>query len=353
MPIRVVVVSMFEIGKTTGDRPGEFQFWVERLPLDQTLDFPQGVAPLHYNAEKGVLGVVTGVGTQYSTATIMGLGMDPRFDLSRTYWLVAGIAGGDPEDTSPADAVWADWVIDGDIGHEIDAREIPSEWPTGYIPFRNKAPYQKPYPDSDQEWGVRYQLNPELLHWAYSLTRDIELTTSEGSENLRNKFSDFAGAQHPPRVRIGTQLSASTYWHGALMNNWANGWVNYWTEGKGNYLTSAMEDTGTLQALSRLHQAGKADKNRVLVLRGVANYTRPIDSVSASESLEGETVGHYSAYLPTLENVWRTGYPVVEVILDKWDVFEETIPSGDTPIHRQRSDDSSGVGRGVGNRLPR
>ena len=85
MPIRVVVVSMFEIGKTTGDRPGEFQFCVERLPLDQTLDFPQGVAPLHYNAEKGVLGVVTGVGTQYSTATIMGLGMDPRFDLSRTY----------------------------------------------------------------------------------------------------------------------------------------------------------------------------------------------------------------------------------------------------------------------------
>ena len=225
IPIKVVVVSMFEIGKTTGDRPGEFQFWAERLPLDQTLDFPQGVTPLHYNAAKGVLGVVTGIGTQYSTATIMGLGMDPRFDLRKTYWLVAGIAGGDPEDTSPADAVWADWAIDGDIGHEIDAREIPNDWPTGYIPFRNKAPYQKPYPDSDQEWGVRYQLNPELLQWAYNLTRDIELTTSEGSENLRNKFSDFAGAQHPPRVRIGAQLSASTYWHGALMNNGNSGFV--------------------------------------------------------------------------------------------------------------------------------
>ncbi len=60
--------------------------------MDQTLDFPQGVAPLHYNAEKGVLGVVTGVGTQYSTATIMGLGMDPRFDLSRTYCRPASLA---------------------------------------------------------------------------------------------------------------------------------------------------------------------------------------------------------------------------------------------------------------------
>ncbi|MDA0349220.1 MAG: hypothetical protein O3C20_17645 [Verrucomicrobia bacterium] len=140
IPIKVVVVAMFEIGDVAGDRPGEFQYWVERLPLNETLDFPQGHSPLRYNADKGILGVTTGIGTQFSTATIMGLGMDPRFDLSKAYWLVAGIAGGDPEDTSPADTVWTDWAIDGDIGHEIDPREAPAGWPTGYIPFRKKAP---------------------------------------------------------------------------------------------------------------------------------------------------------------------------------------------------------------------
>ncbi len=328
IPIKVVVVTMFELGDVKGDRPGEFQYWVERLPLDQTLDFPQGYTPLYYNARKGILGVTTGIGTQFSTATIMGLGMDPRFDLTKAYWLVAGIAGGDPQDTSPADAVWADWVVDGDIGHEIDAREAPKDWPTGYIPFRNKEPFQLPIPPTDQHWGVRYKINAQLLHWAYQLTKDTELTTSEEAENLRLKFKDFAGAKYPPRVQIGTQLSASTFWHGKLMNDWANRWVKYWTEGQGNYLTAAMEDTGTLQALTRLHKAGRADRDRVLVLRGVSNYTRPIDGVSAYESLKGESAGHYSAYMPTVENVFRTGYQVVETILENWDQYKDTPPRG-------------------------
>ena len=30
IPIKVVVVSMFEYGADTGDAPGEFQFWLER-----------------------------------------------------------------------------------------------------------------------------------------------------------------------------------------------------------------------------------------------------------------------------------------------------------------------------------
>lgn len=327
--IKVVVVAMFEIGEVEGDRPGEFQYWVERLPLDETLEFPQGYSPLRLNREKGILGVTTGIGTQFSTATIMGLGMDPRFDLSEAYWLIAGIAGGDPEDTSPADAVWTDWAIDGDIGHEIDPREAPEDWPTGYIPFRNKSPYQLPLPVEGQHWGVRYKLNPDLLRWAYSLTKDIELTSDDGSENLRKKFKDFAGAQHPSRVQIGGHIAAATYWHGALLNDWANGWVDYWTEGQSNYFTSAMEETGSLQSLTRLDKAGKADLNRVLSLRGVTNYTRPIDSVSAYESLKGETVGHYSAYIPTMENVYRTGSVVVDAILENWEKYKDSIPSAE------------------------
>ena len=82
LPIRVVVVTMFEVGKDTGDTPGEFQDWVERLPLDETLDFPQGYRGLRLNREKGVLGLVTGVGTARAAASIMALGMDPRFNFT-------------------------------------------------------------------------------------------------------------------------------------------------------------------------------------------------------------------------------------------------------------------------------
>ena len=33
IPVKVVVVAMYEIGAVTGDQPGEFQLWVEREKL--------------------------------------------------------------------------------------------------------------------------------------------------------------------------------------------------------------------------------------------------------------------------------------------------------------------------------
>ena len=71
--------------------------------------------------------MVTGVGTAKAAASVMALGLDPRFDLSKAYWIVAGIGGGDPADVSLGSAVWADHVIDGDLSFEIDARQIPPE----------------------------------------------------------------------------------------------------------------------------------------------------------------------------------------------------------------------------------
>src|SRR6202030_4870015 len=92
IPVKVVVVTMFERGADTGDEPGEFQYWVERSKLDRVIPFPQGYHDLRMNND-GVLGALTGVGTARAAASIMALGLDPRFDLRKAYWLVAGIAG--------------------------------------------------------------------------------------------------------------------------------------------------------------------------------------------------------------------------------------------------------------------
>src|SRR5207248_11107547 len=99
IPVRIVVVTMFERGADTGDEPGEYQYWVEREKLDRIFPFPQGYHDLRMNHE-GVLGILTGMGTARATASIMALGLDPRFDLRHAYWLVAGIAGVAPLDAS-------------------------------------------------------------------------------------------------------------------------------------------------------------------------------------------------------------------------------------------------------------
>src|SRR5437879_1020853 len=40
IPIKVVIVAMFERGEDTGDTPGEYQLWVEREHLDQIMPLP-------------------------------------------------------------------------------------------------------------------------------------------------------------------------------------------------------------------------------------------------------------------------------------------------------------------------
>lgn len=321
---KVVVVTMFEPGADTGDRPGEFQLWVEREQLTRVLPFPQGYRDLRTNADGSVLGVVTGVGTAKSAATIMAVGLDPRFDLRRSYWLVAGIAGGDPQDVSLGSAVWAEWVVDGDLSHEIDAREMPAGWTTGYLPLRKKRPYELPV---DRSEGEAYRLVPSLVEWAYQLTKDVALADTEPMRRRRALYAGYPQAQRPPVVMKGDNLAAMTYWHGKLLNAWANDWVKYFSDGQGNYVTTAMEDTGTLQALTFLDRAQRADVRRALVLRTVSNFDMQWPGGDAAESLSGEKLGAgYSAYLPSLEAAHAVGSRVVRELVANWQRYEERLP---------------------------
>jgi purine nucleoside permease len=324
IPIKVVVVTMFERGADAGDVPGEFQLWVEREHLDQVLPLPAGYHHLRMNKD-GVLGMVTGVGTARAAASVMALGLDPRFDFSKTYWLIAGIGGGDPHDVSLGSAVWADHVLDGDLAYEIDARQIPKNWPTGYVPFHRSVPYEQPVPSEND--GQVYTLNPLLVAWAYRLTRDTPLPDNDSLRAARARFPGFPNAQKPPFVTRGDTISSSTFWHGSKMEDWANGWTRYYTAGKGNFMVVAMEDSGTLQALTFLSQAHRVDLQRVLVLRTVSNFDREPLGVSAADSLKIMIVGRYSAYLESLEAAEVVGDRVVRDLVAHWPERQSHLPS--------------------------
>jgi purine nucleoside permease len=319
IPVKVVVVTMFERGADTGDDPGEFQYWVEREKLDRVFAFPQGYHDLRMNRD-GVLGVVTGVGTAKAAATIMALGLDPRFDLRKAYWLVAGIAGIDPADGSLGSAVWAEWVVDGDLGHEIDAREIPPDWKTGFVPLRKSRPYELPRRVPDE--GEAYHLNPALVDWAFRLTKDVPLEDTEAMRRRREQFSS-PNARRPPFVLKGDTLSSMTFWHGKLLDEWANDWVKYHTGGKGNFVTTAMEDTGTMQSLTFLGRAGRVDVSRVLVLRTASNFDQQRPGITAAESLAETKIGSYSAFLPALDSAWRVGRVVVHELTRNWEQYRD------------------------------
>jgi purine nucleoside permease len=315
LPIRVVVVTMYEPEfETTDGHFGEFRLWVDRLPLNERTPFPYGFRELRHNAEKGVLGIVTGVGTARAAASIMALGLDPRFELSRAYWLIAGIAGVNPCEASIGSAAWVEWVVDTDLAFLIDTREIPADWPAGHLPLGKTRPYEEPIEQDAQERSV-YRLDTGLVEWAYRLTADVSLPDTPALQAARARYAGFPAAQLPPRVIRGDEVSGSTFWHGELLNRHAAEWLRYWTGGRGRFVMTAMEETGTLQALSLLARAGRTDFRRVLVLRTGSNYSMQPPGVSAAESLRAETLGEYSGYRPALDAAYLVGRRVVDAIV--------------------------------------
>jgi purine nucleoside permease len=323
LPVKVVVVTMFEPGEDVGDAPGEFQLWVEREHLDRVLDAGGGYHQLRMNKD-GVLGMVTGIGTAKAAASVMALGMDPRFDLTKAYWIVAGIGGGDPADVSLASAVWATHVVDGDLGYEIDARDIPADWTTGFVPLRRKKPYEEPVRD-DLE-GEMYKLNESLVNWAFQLTRDTPLKDTAAMKASRTRFTGFPNGLRPPFVAKGAVLASSTFWHGSRFEDWANQWTRYYTRGEGNYMVSAMEDSGTMQALTLLGKAGRVDAQRALVLRTVSNFDREAPGATAVQSLQSMGLPQYSAYLPALESAQQTASRAVHYLIEHWKECRDTLP---------------------------
>ena len=60
MPVKFVIITMFEIGADEGDQAGEFQLWKTRKALNQRIPFPHSYHDLFYNPETKVLGWLLG-----------------------------------------------------------------------------------------------------------------------------------------------------------------------------------------------------------------------------------------------------------------------------------------------------
>ena len=68
IPVKIVVVTMFEVGEDTGDQPGELQYWVERDHLDRVYPLPAAYHSVRMNGD-GEMAVLTGQGTAHAAAT--------------------------------------------------------------------------------------------------------------------------------------------------------------------------------------------------------------------------------------------------------------------------------------------
>jgi purine nucleoside permease len=330
---KVLVIATYEVGKDRGDTPGELQFWVERANLDQLIKVPGIDHPLLTNG-KGLYDMVSGT-TSRSAIAIMTLAMDPRFDLRHTYFLLDGIAGANPANMSIGSAAWIQWAVDGGPIYEIDSRETPSTWPYGIVALGATQPGQAP-PDIESTpisgvsdaggiGRVAYQINPSLVAWAYGLTKDLVLPDNPALAVRRAKFTGFPNAQKPPEVIEGASLGDDKFWHGAIMNHWAEDWVKMYTRNAAPFVMSDCEDQGVCLALRQLDRLHKVDFQRFLILRTASNYTVPPPGVTANQSLF-DNLANAPGYIPSLDACYRVGSVVTSELLKNWPKYRDQSP---------------------------
>ena len=318
---KVIILTTFEAGADTGDAPGELQYWVEREHLTKSITIP-GVAHLLLYNDDGVFAMVTGMCNRSGLA-LMALGLDPRFDLTKTYWLTAGIAGVDADKASVGSATWIERVIDGDNGHEIDGHDAPADWPFGIFPYGSTGPLNPPGKRDWSEKPMVMELNPKLVAWAFALTKDVKLLDTSEVVKFRAAYVGQPNAQRAPFVLLGDTLGTARYWHGPAMTAWANNWVKMYTKGQGNFVMTQCEDQSIGYAMYMLGKTGRLNPQRHLVLRTASNYSTPPRGGSVVESvLSGESAGTPVA----ADACWRVGAPVVHELTAHWDRYREAIP---------------------------
>lgn len=310
-PLKVLIISMFA---------PEAEPWIAPLRLDQQVPVP-GLSPdypaLRCNADDVCL-LTTGMGHANAAASTLAVALDARLDLTRTYFLVAGIAGIDPAQGTIGSAAWARWLIDFGIAQEIDAREMPSGWKSGYIGVMTRRPGVKPKFDYRTE---AFRLDEALLQKALALSRDAQLEDSDGARAYRAHYRE-AQARKPPSVIQCDTLAGDTWWHGHKLGEHARAWAKLLSDGGATYCTTQQEDNATYNALARAASAGRVDIKRLAVLRTGINFDRPHPGQSAIDSLNADAGG----FAPATHNLYNAGGPLVRDIVARWAQWREGVP---------------------------
>jgi purine nucleoside permease len=318
---KVLTLTMFQVGDPLAGGSGEASVWVRNDRLDQVMPVPGSFSPLYCDPSFDHCLVITGVLTANAAATIMAVGLSERVDLSHSYIMLAGVGGGPPDKITIGTAAWADWVVNGDLVTELDAREMPPDWQ-----------YPKAYLGCAHPWcpgGFRagnelFHLDPTMTSWAYRLSKDVPLQDDPAARVYAKQHYPQAVARGAPFVTTCAILGVNDFIHGKLMSEWSAWWVSQWTGGKGEFCMSADEEGGVLTALQRLAAAGRVDMRRTMVLRVATDFDTQYPGQTAGESLADSLSSTFG--FVGLENVYRVGSPVVREILGNWDRWRDGPP---------------------------
>ncbi|KAF5721615.1 putative purine nucleoside permease [Fusarium globosum] len=276
------------------------------------------------NGEVGLL--VVGTALINASLSISALLTSPLFDLTKSYFVLTGIAGVNPKRATIGSVAFAKFAIQVDTQLEFDAREVTEEWGSGFVPMGADRPDQFPGIVHGSEV---FELNANLRDYALSVARTVALTDSPKAAEHRALWKNSTGgvfdaAAQDPTVLEGDVLSSNTFWHGHRISEAMEKVAKVYTSGQGEYTMTAQEDNALLAGLLNAALQGKVDFSRILLIRSASNFDRGHEDKPHQLPFVMDKGG----LGPSTRNLYLTALKVIEGILEEWsNRFEAGIPA--------------------------
>lgn len=329
---KLFILSMFT---------SEANTWYDRPDIDllaQNITVP-GFSPLfpeaHCTSSGEICQMTAGEGEINAASSIMALWMSGKFDLEKTYFLIAGIGGVNPHVATTGSINFARFAVQLDLQYEFAQSQVPANWPSGYIPQGTDAADQYPTsiyvshglpstaikrinadrPLLPVQGTEVFELNDNLKLRAMALAKKATLNDTAAAQAYRATYG-YVPASEPPTVVAGDSGTSNVYWSGSVLGDAFSAYTKLLTNGSGLYLNSNQEDNAVLESLMRGDLAEKLDLSRVILMRTASDFDRaPPGETETFHLLEAEQEGFGIA----IENLYVAGIEIVKDVLIHWD----------------------------------
>ena len=269
--------------------------------------------------------MVTGEGEINAAQSTLALILSSQFDLTQTYWLLAGDCGVSPAVTTIGSVTFYQYAVQVALQYEIDAREKPEDFSTGYVPLGASSP--DAYPTYIYGTEV-FQLNDALRQKAIAYAKTASLNDSASAIEFRKLYANdtnFAPALGTPSIVACDTATSDNWWSGNVLGAAFEATTKLFTNNGATYCTTQQEDNAVLEALVRGHRMKKVDFARVIGMRTASDFDRPPPGMSAADNLFN---GQDAGYDPAVMNIYLAGVKIVQGIIKNW---SSTFAAGITP----------------------
>lgn len=239
-----------------------------------------------------------------------------RFDLTNTYFLVAGVGGVNPKVGTLGDVILSQYVVQADLQYQVDVAQTPSGWDSGYIPLGATTPSEAPTSIYGTELAsVDANLRVEACLWA-------ERASLQDSDAVRKYCQRYESgeAKRVPKVIKADVTSTNVFFHGTALSLAFENTCRVFTKhfaGRDDviYGITAQEDAATIEALSR---CAKLQTSRIIIMRTASNFDQP----PPGEPVEFPIHYGHGGFGLAIENIYRAGSEIVRGILENWETLK-------------------------------